>query len=111
MNKYIDAERLIHDLEERIYAYSEEYADGDNYRKDAIETLLKDVRYQCSLQQEQPEIDLKKFTEKMDAWKARYNYPDNISIKATMAFTTRMFYQYPNIARQWYDSLSKATMD
>lgn len=51
--KYIDAEHLIHDLEERIYAYSEGYADGDNCRKDAIETLLKDVRYQCSLQQEQ----------------------------------------------------------
>lgn len=58
--KYIDADRLIHDLEERIYAYSEGYADGDDYRKDAIETLLKDVRYQCSLQQEQQEVDLEK---------------------------------------------------
>ena len=56
MSKYIDADKLIHDLEERIYAYSEGYAGGDNYRKDAIETLLKDVRYQCSLQQEQPEL-------------------------------------------------------
>ena len=54
--KYIDADRLIHDLEERIYAYSEGYADGDDYRKDAIETLLKDVRYQCSLQQVQPSL-------------------------------------------------------
>jgi len=63
------------------------------------------------IQQEQPEVDLEKFTEKMDAWKARYNYPDNIPIKAAMAFTARMFYQYPNVARQWYDSLPKATMD
>lgn len=61
MTKYIDAEHLIHDLEERIYAYSEGYADGDNYRKDAIETLLKDIRYQCSLQQEQPKVDLKNY--------------------------------------------------
>jgi len=56
--KYIDVEKLIHDLEERIYAYSEGYANGDNYRKDAIETLLKDVKYQLSLQQEYPKIDL-----------------------------------------------------
>lgn len=53
--KYIDADKLIHDLEERIFAYSEGYAEGDDRRKDAIETLLKDVKYQCSLQQEQPE--------------------------------------------------------
>lgn len=58
--KYIDADKLIHDLEERIYAYSEGYADGDDYRKDAVETLLKDVRYQCSLRQEQQEVDLEK---------------------------------------------------
>ena len=49
--KYIDAEKLIHDLEERIFAYSEGYAAGDDCRKDAIETLLKDVKYQLSLQQ------------------------------------------------------------
>jgi hypothetical protein len=60
MAKYIDANKLIHDLEERIYAYSEGYANGDNYRKDAIETLLKDVKYQLSLQQEQPKVDLEK---------------------------------------------------
>lgn len=55
MSKYIDADKLIHDLEERIFAYSEGYAEGDDNRKDAIETLLKDVKYQYSLQQEQPE--------------------------------------------------------
>ena len=58
-----------------------------------------------------PEIDLEKFTEAMDAWRARYNLPDNITIKATMAFTARMFYMYPDVAREWYDNLPKATMD
>lgn len=63
--KYINVEHLIHDLEERIYAYSEGYADGDDCRKDAIETLLKDVKYQYSLQQEQPSIpDLDEAAEK-----------------------------------------------
>jgi len=65
----------------------------------------------CEKEQEQPEVDLEKFTQNMNDWKARYNHPDNIPIKATMAFTARMFYQYPNVARQWYDSLPKATMD
>lgn len=58
IEKYIDADSLIHDLEERIYAYSKGYANGDDYRKDAIETLLKDVRNQYSLQQEQPKVDI-----------------------------------------------------
>lgn len=56
--KYIDAEKLIHDLEERVYAYAKGYSNGDEYRKDAIETLLKDIQYQLSLQQEQPEEPL-----------------------------------------------------
>ena len=64
-----------------------------------------------SLQQEQQEVDLEKFTEKMDAWKARYSRPDDIPIKATMAFTARMFYMYPKVAREWYDSLPKVTQD
>ena len=66
---------------------------------------------ECPLEHEQQEVDLEKFTEKMDAWKARYNYPDNIPIKATMAFTARMFYMYPKVAREWYDSLPKVTQD
>ena len=56
-------------------------------------------------------ISLEEFTEKMEDWKARYNYPDNIPVKATMAFTARMFYMYPDVARQWYDSLPKVTQD
>ena len=61
--KYIDAEKLFNDLEERVYAYSEGYANGDEYRKDAIETLLKDIQYQLSLQQEQPMIQWHPATE------------------------------------------------
>ena len=73
---------------------------------EAIEYVRNDF-----IEQEQLEIDLKKFTEKMDDLKARFNRPDNIPIKATMAFTARMFYQYPNVARLWYEQLPKATMD
>jgi hypothetical protein len=62
-------------------------------------------------QKELEEMELEKFTEKMDAWKARYNYPDNIIVKGAMAFTARMFYMYPKVAREWYDSLPKVTMD
>jgi len=63
------------------------------------------------LQQEQPEVDLEKFTEKIKTFQGRYKHPENISVKGAMAFMARMFYQYPNTARQWYDSLPKATMD
>lgn len=78
----------------------------------AVESCFEEIRKIIdSLQQEQLEIDLNDFTQKMDDWKARYSHPDNIPIKATMAFTARMFYMYPNVAREWYDSLPKATMD
>lgn len=76
---------------------------------EGIDSLLKQVRKK--LQQEHSDIDLEKFTQKMDDWKSRYNYPDSISIKATMAFTARMFYMYPDIARKWYNDLPKATQD
>lgn len=76
---------------------------------EGIDSLLKQVRKK--LQQEHSDIDLEKFTQKMNDWKARYNYPDSISVKATMAFTARMFYMYPDIAREWYEQLPKATQD
>ena len=78
---------------------------------EAQEQFRKNKDFGKPLQQEQPEVDLEKFTEKMEDWKARYNHPDNIPIKATMAFTARMFYMYPDVARQWYDNLPKATQD
>jgi hypothetical protein len=63
------------------------------------------------LQQEQPEVDLEKFTEKIRTFQGRYKHPEIVSIKGAMAFMARMFYQYPNVARRWYDSLPKAIMD
>lgn len=62
-------------------------------------------------QQDQPEVDLEKFTEKVKTFQARYKHSESISVKGAMAFMARMFYRYPNVARQWYDSLPKATMD
>lgn len=59
----------------------------------------------------QPEVDLEKFAEKIKNFQGRYKHPESISIKAAMAFMARLFYQYPNVARMWYDSLPKATMD
>lgn len=64
------------------------------------------------LQQEQPEIELDKFANKVDAFTERYkNNPEQVSIKGAMAFMARMFYQYPDAAREWYENLPKATMD
>ena len=55
--------------------------------------------------------DLEKFTERINTFQARYKHPEIISIKGAIAFMARMFYQYPNVAREWYESLPKATMD
>lgn len=81
MSKYIDADKLIHDLEERIFAYSEGYAEGDDNRKDAIETLLKDVKYQYSLQQEQPEKPVPN-----DLKEAAIKYADAIATDAIVHY-------------------------
>lgn len=64
-----------------------------------------------SINGKQPEVDLEKFTEKVNTFKARYKHPEIVSIKGAMAFMARLFYQYPNVARQWYEQLPKATMD
>lgn len=58
-----------------------------------------------------PEIELDKFTEKIKTFQGRYKPPEIVSIKGAMAFMARLFYQYPNVARRWYDNLPKATMD
>ena len=58
-----------------------------------------------------PEIELDKFTEKIKTFQERYKHPEIVSIKGAMAFMARLFYQYPNVARQWYDNLPKTTMD
>ena len=79
---------------------------GDT-KEDALINFIKDI----PLQQEQPDIELGKFTEKIKTFQGRYKYPEILSIKGAMAFMARMFYQYPNVARQWYDRLPKTTMD
>ena len=109
--KYIDADKLIANLERRKQIHKSNVENG--FPDDANKITEDDniLSFITSLQQEQQEVNLEKFTEKMDAWKARYNYPDNISIKGTMAFTARMFYMYPKVAREWYDSLPKVTLD
>jgi len=63
------------------------------------------------IQQEQSEMDLEKFTEKIKTFQERYEHSVIIPIKGAMAFMARMFCQYPNVAREWYESLPKATMD
>lgn len=72
---------------------------------------LRDLPKRFNLQQEPSEIDLEKLTEKIKTFQGRYKHPESISIKGAMTFMARMFYQYPNVARKWYDSLPKATMD
>ena len=106
--KYIDADALKIEIKHHIELMKNE---PTSYAKARIDEANETLSVIDALVSEYKSIDLDEFTEKMDAWKARYNYPDNITINAAMAFTARMFYQYPNVARQWYDSLPKATQD
>lgn len=102
---------LLKSLEEYFEKTPKKQLDADWEKLKVWNKIGPDVETYCKTQREHQEVDLEKFTEKMDAWKARYNYPDNIPIKATMAFTARMFYMYPNVAREWYESLPKVTQD
>ncbi|MGI6079340.1 MAG: hypothetical protein ACOYCB_14500 [Fastidiosipilaceae bacterium] len=68
-------------------------------------------RVQPLSKEQQREVDLEKFTDKIKTFQGRYKHPEIVSIKGAMAFMARMFYQYPNVARQWYEQLPKATMD
>lgn len=56
-------------------------------------------------------VDLEKFTEKIKTFQRKYKHPEIVSIKGAMAFMARMFYQYPDVARLWYEQLPKTTMD
>lgn len=115
--KYIDAEKLKNEIKRQADLYQDTYIDDMRDKLiDFIDACMPDIvakekTTEDSLQQETLKISLEKFTEKMENWKARYNYPDNIPIKATMAFTARMFDMYPDVARQWYDNLPKVTLD
>ena len=102
---------LLKSLEEYFEKTPKEQLDADWEKLKVYNEIGPDVETYCKAQREQQEVDLEKFTEKMDDWKARFSRPDDIPIKATMAFTARMFYMYPNVAREWYDSLPKVTQD
>ena len=117
--KYIDADRLRAELEKRLKNVRDymngmgmKYKGPKYYKaqgkESAYDALLSIT---ASLQQEQPEVDLEKFTEKIKTFQGRYKHPEIVSIKGAMAFMARLFYQYPNVARLWYEQLPKATMD
>lgn len=106
--KYIDADALKIEIKHHIKLMENQ---PTSYVKARIDEANDTLSVIDALIPEYKSIDLDEFTEKMSAWKARYNHPDNIPIKATMAFTARMFYMYPDVAREWYDSLSKVTQD
>jgi len=116
MTKYIDIERLRAEINKIRHDWLDDSTGLEvgefGAELGAAESILDSIDDVInSLQQEQTEIGLEEFTQKMDDWKARYNHPDNVSIKATMAFTARMFYMHPDIAREWYDNLPKVTQD
>lgn len=92
--------------------WDDEECDDFFCKKEAVEKWIYiDIDAPDSFQQKISEISLEEFIEKIEDWKARFSYPDSIPVKATIAFTARMFYMYPDVARQWYDSLPKATQD
>lgn len=110
MSKYIDSEKLIDAIEKRM---EECNVVRNAYVRYCFKMLdIEILSIIDSLQQEQPEIELDKFANKIDAFTKRYkNNPEQASIKGAMAFMARMFYQYPSVAREWYENLPKATMD
>lgn len=114
--KYIPAEKLIAEIEalkrREGFLPLENMEITEAYMARGVQFACDDIVYIItSLQQEQKEVDLEKFTEKIKTFQGRYKYPEILSIKGAMAFMARMFYQYPHTARQWYESLPKATMN
>ena len=51
------------------------------------------------------------FIQKFEDYKDRYNYPEKIAIKGAISFAVRMCTTYPELAKEYYNSLPKATMD
>ena len=104
--KYIDTNKLIAEIDRQEIGYN---TDGKHTAE--YNTCRKILDIITSLQQEQPEVDLEKFTDKIKTFQGRYKHPEIVSIKGAMAFMARMFYQYPSVARQWYERLPKSIMD
>lgn len=117
MIKYIDSEKLIDKIESRMELRNDVRNADEGYYPESKFMICDDEDDEIlsiidSLQQEQPDVDLTKFTEKIDSFAERYkNNPEQVSIKGAMGFMARMFYQYPDAAREWYENLPKATMD
>ena len=115
--KYIDSEKLIDEIERRMEERNDVrivddmyWPESDFWTRDKEDDEILSII--DSLQQEHPNVDLTKFAEKIDTFTERYkNNPEQVSIKGAMAFMARMFYQYPNAAREWYENLPKAIMD
>ena len=99
IKKYL---QITDTLEDKIKRATESWKGVD------VDEFMDEVR---GREQVQPEVDFEKFTEKIKTFQGRYKHPEIVSIKGAMAFMARLFYQYPNVARQWYESLPKATMD
>ena len=99
--KYIDAEKLIAEIDRRLMSVNlEELGNNGSHRIWAYNDVKEIV---SSLQQEQPEVDFEKFAEKIKTFQGRYDHPEIVSINSAMAFMVRMFCQYPNTARLWYE--------
>lgn len=112
MDKYISIEKLKAEIEKRIEEAQSIYKSSLNpFWAGQLSTFQSCLNIINSLQQKQPKVDLEKFTEKVNTFQERYKHPEIISIKGAMAFMARMFYQYPNVARQWYEQLPRATMN
>jgi hypothetical protein len=101
--------RDINDLERIINNVHYKFRCGIGEKSFGEEVLerFKDERDE----QEQTEMNLEKFIEKIKTFQGRYKHPEIVSIKGAMAFMARMFYQYPDVARQWYEQLPKTTTD
>ena len=101
---FIDKDALVAEIDRQKIGYN---VDGKHSVEYDITRKIIDIINTLEVK----EVDLEKFTEKINTFQARYKHPEIISIKGAMAFMARMFYQYPNVAREWYESLPKATMD
>ena len=105
--KYIDADKLIALIDTKLEDLG---LSGSIWvGRSVLQDLKNDII--TSLQQEQPKVELEKFTEKIKTFQERYKPPKSFSIKGAMGFMARMFYQYPNVARKWYEQQPKAVMD
>jgi len=103
--KYIDAEKLIAEIERRIAAYQKNFDKADNKiaklsTDGRIASLKEILPFITSLQQEQPEVDLEKEIEEYFAlW--RQGASDEGCVNANSQFVS--LYDCTQIARYFYE--------